>query len=200
MQHKKPETFEMLERFIDAYKDANGGATPSMKEIARNIGIAESTVSKYLKVMREKGIVECEGRKNIITRQSRRDAEGFCRVPVLGAVACGVPKLAAENIEEYIKLPVALFGRGEFFILRARGDSMINAGINDGDLVVVRQQNTADYNQIVVALMDDEATLKRYRPAPGHVVLHPENPNFDDIVVDECVIQGVAVKVIKDLL
>ena len=161
MQHKKPEYFEMLERFIDEYKDANGGATPSLKEIARNIGLAESTVSKYLKVMREKGIVECEGRKNIITKQSRRDAEGFCRVPVLGAVACGIPKLAEENIEEYIKLPVALFGRGNFFVLRARGESMINAGIDDGDLVVVRQQNTADYNQIVVALVDDESKMYR---------------------------------------
>lgn len=199
MQHKKPEYFEMLERFIDEYKDANGGATPSLKEIARNIGLAESTVSKYLKVMREKGIVECEGRKNIITKQSRRDAEGFCRVPVLGAVACGIPKLAEENIEEYIKLPVALFGRGNFFVLRARGESMINAGIDDGDLVVVRQQNTADYNQIVVALVDDEATLKRFRPADDHIVLHAENPTFDDIIVDHCIIQGVAVKVIKDL-
>ncbi len=76
---------------------------------------------------------------------------------------------------------------------------MINAGIDDGDLVVVRQQNTADYNQIVVALMDDEATLKRFRPAEDHIVLHPENPDMEDIIVDHCIIQGVAVKVIKDL-
>ena len=111
MQHKKPEYFEMLERFIDEYKDANGGATPSLKEIARNIGLAESTVSKYLKVMREKGIVECEGRKNIITKQSRRDAEGFCRVPVLGAVACGIPKLAEENMTQYpVALPLIMSG------------------------------------------------------------------------------------------
>ena len=199
MQHKKPETFEMLERFIDEYKDASGGATPSLKVIAKNLGIAESTVSKYLKVMRENGIIECEGRKNIITRQSRRDAEGFCRVPVLGAVACGIPKLAVENIEETIKLPVALFGRGSFFVLRASGASMINAGIDDGDLVVVRQQNTAEYNQIVVALVDDEATLKRFRPADGHIVLHAENPAFEDLTVDHCIIQGVAVKVIKNL-
>ena len=112
MQHKKPEYFEMLERFIDEFKDANGGATPSLKEIARNIGLAESTVSKYLKVMRGKGIVECEGRKNIITKQSRRDAEGFCRVPVLGAVACGIPKLAEENIEEYTPFQSTCPARG----------------------------------------------------------------------------------------
>ena len=121
-------------------------------------------------------------------------------VPVIGRVAAGQPILSEQNIEDTMPIPSRFVGTGNNFILTVHGDSMINAGINDGDLVVVRQQNTADYNQIVVALMDDEATLKRYRPAPGHVVLHPENPNFDDIVVDECVIQGVAVKVIKDLL
>ena len=77
---------------------------------------------------------------------------------------------------------------------------MINAGIADGDLVLVRLQDTADYNQIVVALIDDEATLKRFRPEGDRVVLHAENPNYDDIVVDRCAVQGVAVKVIKDLL
>ena len=77
---------------------------------------------------------------------------------------------------------------------------MINAGIADGDLVLVRQQDTAEYNQIVVALIDDEATLKRFRPEGDRVVLHAENPNYDDITVDHCAVQGVAVKVIKDLL
>ena len=121
-------------------------------------------------------------------------------VPVVGTVACGSPILAEENIEEYVTLPAALFGRGNFFLLRARGDSMINAGIADGDLVLVRQQDTAEYNQIAVALIDDEATLKRFRPEGDRVVLHAENPNYDDIVVDRCAVQGVAVKVIKDLL
>ena len=98
-----------------------------------------------------------------------------------------------------MQLPVSLFGKGEFYVLRAKGDSMIDAGIDDRDLVVVRQQNTADYNQIVVALIEDEATLKRYRPEADRVILHAENPEFEDIIVDSCAIQGVAVKVIKDL-
>ena len=76
---------------------------------------------------------------------------------------------------------------------------MINAGIDDGDLVVVRQQPTAQYDQIVVALVDDEATLKRFRPQLGCIYLHPENPSYDDIIVRDCIIQGVAVKVLKDL-
>ena len=87
------------------------------------------------------------------------------------------------------------------FILRAYGDSMIEAGIDDGDLVLIRQQNYADDGQIVVALMEDEATLKRFYPEPEkhRVRLHPENSAMEDIIVDNCVIQGVAVKVLKDL-
>ena len=123
------------------------------------------------------------------------------RVPVLGSIACGIPKFAEENIEEYVRLPVSLFGKGDFFILRAYGDSMIEAGIEDGDLVLIRQQNIADEGQIVVALIDDEATLKRFYPEPQkhRIRLHPENSHMDDIFVDHCEIQGVAVKVLKDL-
>ena len=94
-----------------------------------------------------------------------------------------------------------IFGKGNFFILRAYGDSMIEAGIDNGDLVLIRQQNYADEGQIVVALMEDEATLKRFYPEPKkhRIRLHPENSRMDDIYVDNCEIQGVAVKVLKDL-
>ena len=101
-----------------------------------------------------------------------------------------------------MRLPIALFGQGDFYILRANGDSMIDANINHGDLVVVRQQDYAEEGQIVVALIEDEATLKRYYPEPERqrVRLHPENPKLQDIYVDDCSIQGVAVKVLKDLI
>ena len=114
-------------------------------------------------------------------------------MPVLGSVSCGVPKFAEENIEEYVRLPVALFGRGEFFILRANGDSMIEANIDDGDLVLIRQQNYADEGQIVVALMEDEATLKRYYPEPEkrRVRLHPsEGHHCDGLHHSRCCSQG----------
>ena len=199
MRQKKTEYFELIERFIDDYQELNGGATPTLKLVGEHIGLSESSVYKYVTVMRQQGILECDGRKSIRTRKSLRDAGGVTRVPVLGRVACGLPILAEENIEEYVSLPVSLFGRGSFYFLRAKGESMIDAGIDDGDLVLVRQQSTADYNQIVVALIEDEATLKRYRPEPGRVILHAENPDYEDIVVESCLIQGVAVKVIKDL-
>ena len=199
MQHLNPENFRLLEEYIDDYRGVSGGRAPTVAEIADGVGLAKSTVSKYLRRMREDGRIHFEGHRSLVTRRMREETAGLCRVPVLGAVACGLPILAEENVEEYVSLPVALFGRGDFYLLRAKGDSMTGAGIEDGDLVLIRQQSTAEYNQIVVALLDEEATLKRFRPERDGVRLHAENPNYDDILTDRCVLQGVAVKVIKDL-
>ena len=200
MQHMNTENFALIEEYVNDYRDASGGCSPTLAEIAEGLGLAKSTVSKYLKRMKADGRVDFSGHRSIVTGRMRRDAEGLCSVPLLGTVACGLPILAEENIESYVRLPVALFGRGEFYLLHAKGDSMTGAGIEDGDLVLVRRQDTADYNQIVVALLDGEATLKRFRPERGRVRLHAENPRYDDILADDCVIQGVAVKIIKDLV
>jgi len=199
VQKMNPEYFQLIETFVNNYVDYNGGSTPSFLEIANAVGIAKSTAAKYVNYMKEHDMLQFSGRRNITTKQMERDAQNPDRHPVLGRVSCGIPKLAEENIEEYVKLPVALFGKGQFFILQASGDSMINAGIEDGDYVVIRQQSTAEYNQIVVALVDDDATLKRFRPQSDHIVLHPENPRYDDIIVPDCIIQGVAYKVIKNV-
>ena len=197
MQHKKTEYFGMIENCINSYWDEYG-CSPTQGEIARIMGIDTATISRYLMHMRKNGMISYSGHRNITTRQSGRDA-AMIRVPVLGSVSCGIPKYAEENIEEYVKLPEVIFGRGDFFFLRAWGDSMINAGIDDGDLVLCRLQNTAEYNQIVVAIVGDEATLKRFRPENGRVILHPENSAYPDIIATDCQIQGVAVKIIKNL-
>jgi len=197
MQYKKPEYCAMIEDYINSFRNRQG-STPSVRQIASGVGLAVGTVSKYLSYMRENGVLDYDGHRNITTRKSK-GLMNMLYVPLLGSVSCGIPKFAEENIDEYVCLPESLFGRGEFFLLRARGDSMIGAGIEDGDLVLIRQQSTADYNQIVVALVDDEATLKRFRPKENHICLHPENKRYEDIIVDSCLIQGVAVKVIKDL-
>ena len=198
MQHKKAEYFAAIESFIDRYRELEG-TSPSTYEIAEGVGLSQSTVAKYLKTMREQGVVSYAGHRSVATSASRAEAEMFCRAPLLGRVSCGIPKLAEENIEEYVRLPIPIFGRGDFFVLRANGDSMTGAGIDDGDLIVVRRQNTADYNDIAVALVDDDATLKRFRPMEDGIHLHAENPAYDDVVVDTCIVQGVAVKVIKEL-
>ena len=118
---------------------------------------------------------------------------------LIGEVKAGFPSPADDFREKLDLVGLLVRHSASTFFFRIDGVSMVDAGIDDGDLVVVRQQDTADYNQIVVALLEDEATLKRYRPEAGRVVLHAENPDFEDIVVDYCAIQGVAVKVIKDL-
>lgn len=198
MRSKNPAYFELLIRFIDDYID-NYGRSPSTQEIASGTGLSPATVSRYLSRMREDGIIDYSGHRNIVTK--RNSAIETNAVPVLGSVSCGIPKFAEENIEEYVKLPVSLFGKGDFFLLRASGNSMIEAGIDSGDLVLVRRQDYAAPGQIVVALMEEEATLKRYYPEPqnGYIRLHPENKDMVDIIVDSCLIQGVAVHVIKEL-
>ena len=201
MRTKSPETMKKIEDFINDYTVKNG-VSPTVREIRDGVGLALGTVSRYLSFMRENGMLDYTGCRNITTREAKLTQRETTRVPVLGAVSCGVPKFAEENIEEYVRLPVSLFGRGEFFILKANGNSMIEANIEDGDLVVIRQQNYADEGDIVVALMEDEATLKRYYPEPEkrRVRLHPENSSMKDIIVRDCIIQGVAVKVLKDLV
>ena len=201
MRRKNQEYFTLLERFIDSYTDSQG-VSPSTREIAAGTGLSLATVSRYLSYLRENGMIDYVGHRNIITQRKRMTATGSNRVPLLGAVSCGIPKFAEGNIEEYVQLPTAIFGKGPYFLLRASGDSMIEAGINDGDLVLVRQQDHADPGQIVVALIgEDEATLKRFYPEPskGIIRLHPENSALDDIIVESCAIQGVAVHAVKSL-
>ena len=197
MRSKSRALMSAIETFVGDYIDARG-ISPTMQEIADGVGSSKPTVQRYITQMCEEGTLSFSGYRTVSSTKTRAQA---VRVPVLGRVACGIPKFAEENIEDYIRLPVALFGKGDFFILRADGDSMIEAGIEDGDLVLIRRQEKADRGQIVVALMGDEATLKRYYPEPEkrQIRLHPENSSMEDIVVDNCVIQGVAVKVIKDL-
>ena len=201
MRSKNKEYFDLIEGFVDSYMDSYG-ISPSTREIATGTGLSTATVSRYMSYMREQGMIDYVGQRNIITKRKRISSTSSISVPLLGAVSCGIPKFAEGNIEEYVQLPVALFGKGDFFLLRANGDSMIEAGINHDDLVLVRCQDYATPGQIVVALIgDDEATLKRFYPEPerGIIRLHPENHKLEDIIVENCVIQGVAVQVLKEL-
>lgn len=200
MRTKNSEYFIQIEEFIKEYYEKNG-ISPSMREISQKVGISCATVQRYLSTMRDEGRIKYSGHRSIMSSQSVRDFREILKVPVLGRVSCGLPKYAEENIEEYINLPTSIFGNGNFYILYASGDSMIEAGINDGDMVLIRVQNTAEVGDIVVALIDDEVTLKRYYPDPVHkrIRLHPENRSMKDIIVSDCIVQGVAVKLIKDL-
>lgn len=196
---KKPTYLGFLVQFIDDYI-ASHGRSPSTHEIANSTGLSLSTFFRYLSHMRENGMINYVGQRNIITHRKRMTSTEINKVPLLGAVSCGNPQFAEGNIAEYVYLPTSLLGKGDFFLLRASGDSMIDAGIDDGDLVLVRHQGHADPGQIVVALIgEDEATIKRFLPeqAKGVIRLHPENSALEDIIVKNCSIQGVAIQVIK---
>lgn len=201
MRTKNPEYYAEIENYIDNYRELNGGS-PCVREIAAGTGIPKTTVSRYLQEMKKNGTLDYNGHRNIVTRKARELSGKMVRIPVLGAVSCGLPKFAEENIEDYYYMPEELLGSGRFYYLRASGDSMIEAGIQDGDTVLIRQQPTAEPGQIVVALVGpDEATMKRFYPEPDkhRIRLHPENRTMEDIYVDNCEIQGVAVKLMRDI-
>ena len=197
MRSKDKTLMAAIEKFVCDFTDKTG-ISPTMQEVADGVGSSKATVQRYIAQLCEDGVLDYSGYRTMTSTKTKMQA---VRVPVLGTIACGIPKFAEENIEEYVRLPVALFGQGNFFILRAYGDSMVEAGIDDGDLVLIRQQNYADEGQIVVALIEDDATLKRFYPEPenGIIRLHPENHTMEDIIVENCIIQGVAMKVLKDL-
>ncbi|MBS5842864.1 MAG: transcriptional repressor LexA [Clostridiales bacterium] len=187
---------KFTEEFYIAYK-----RQPSLREISEGLEIGKTTVYRYLHAMNDEGMLMYNGTDGVVTDLIRRVSSGSATVAVLGNVSCGIPKYAEENIDTYLELPRQMLGDGNFFILRASGDSMVEAGIEDGDFVVIRQQSTAEEGDIVVALLDDEATLKTYYRDNKRkcIRLHPENRKYKDILTEAVIIQGVAIKIIKDL-
>ena len=176
------------------------GQSPSTTKIAEAVGVSRGTAYKYLVAMNDNGMIEYDG-QDIQTPVTKKLNKDTSQTAIVGSVPCGSPQYEEENIEEYISLPTAIFGKGDFFILRTSGQSMIEAGIDDGDLVVVKKQVEANEGDIVVALVDNQNTLKRYFRDDENqkIILHPENKRMKDIIVDECCIQGVACHIIKEL-
>lgn len=199
MRSKSQELMDEILKFAEEYYLDNGHS-PATSAIAAGLNISRATAYRYLVEMNDRGMVEYDGQE-IHTAVTRKLNNEINRTAIVGSIPCGSPQYEEENIEEYISLPTAIFGKGDFFILRASGQSMIEAGIDDGDLVVVRKQNFADEGDIIVALVDNQNTLKRfYRDEENKkVILHPENKRMKDIVVDGCYIQGAACHVIKAL-
>ena len=158
------------------------GYPPSVREIGEAVGLkSPSTVPGHLRHLEEAGVIEKgagKGRAITLTEPPVEAQED--RVPIVGNVAAGSPILAEECIEDYLTFDTG--GRsGEYFALRVRGESMINAGILPGDLVVVRRQQTANNGEIVVAMIEDEATVKRFSKRDGHIWLLPENDAYSPI-------------------
>lgn len=209
MRQKNDERKMEVYRFVTDFMKERG-VCPTTQEIGDTLGMAKSTVSKYMNRLMDDGLIEKYGRYQTILTDSSDSVvlpSDYVMMPVVGSIACGQPILAIEEVEEYIPINVGLLGYGEYFGLIARGDSMIEAGICDGDTVYVRKQSTAIDGEIVVAMVEDEfsdgwsATLKRfYRDMKnGRYILHPENSMLEDIIVDKVHVVGVAVRVLKNL-
>ncbi len=120
---------------------------------------------------------------------------------VFGHVPCGSPNFIDDNIEGFLEIPKSMLVQGDFFVLRAKGDCMVDAGIKTGDLIIIKRQSTAEDGQIVVARLGNDVTLKKYYKleTDKRIMLHPENEKYQDIVIRDCDIMGVAVKIITDL-
>lgn len=185
-----------MQEYITEYQREHG-LSPSYRSIKQYLNMSSlNLVQRYVLELEKKGRIERTDIGNIKT-PFKWERKGTTMALLVGDIACGDPTAEEENIEANIALPNAIFGSGQLFMLRAKGDSMINAGIEEGDLLVVRKQNTADDGEIVVALTDGRNTLKKIYHKNGKIILHPENPKLKDIIANDCEVQGVLVSCIK---
>ena len=171
------------------------GYPPSVREIGEAVGLSSSsTVHGYLKKLEERGYLRRDVNKTraieVLDPDGRKNSAELLEIPLLGQVAAGLPLLAEENWEDTFTLPAFFAGNGDLFMLTVKGDSMIEAGILDGDLVLVRQQPSANNGDIVVALLGEEATVKRYYKEKGRIRLQPENQAFEPIYTKEAKLLG----------
>lgn len=179
------------------------GYAPSVREIGEAVGLkSTSTVHGHLTRLEKKGLLHRDAMKPRAMGLSgnenvHKDARGIQSIPVIGRVAAGSPILAEQNIEEEIELPEEFVGDGEHFILKVRGTSMIQAGILNNDYIVVRRQPNANNGDIVVALVEDEATVKRFFKENGVFRLQPENDSMAPIIVREVTILGKVVSLLR---
>ena len=211
--------------FIKSYSDEHG-YPPSVREIGAAVGLASpSTVHMHLKVLEEQGLIKRDSKKprtievmskregdDTIEVMSKREGDdqplasvsqdvdhNVIRLPLVGRVAAGTPILAEQNIEDTLSLPTSIVSDASSFILRVRGESMINAGIFDGDYIVVKEQQDAHDGEIVVALIDDSATVKTFYRERDRIRLQPENDAMEPIYVDNPVILGRVTALIRSI-
>jgi len=208
---KMSEKQKNIYRYIVDYIETNN-YPPSVREIGEAAGLSStSTVHGYLQRLEKRGLIKRDESKsraisivnNIdhsMTQDSKKEIDDdMVSIPVVGEVTAGVPILAHENIEEYLTLPRSIATHDDSFVLNVRGESMINAGILDGDKIIVRKQNWAQNGDIVVALIEDEATVKTFYFDDDHIRLQPENDAYEPIRVREVNILGKVIGVFRIL-
>ena len=211
MRRKDPNSLNKREKailkFIEKHISANG-YPPSVREIGKAVDLrSTATVHGYLSALEMKGYIKKEnqkGRTLKLIKGGADDSQGtqevigknaysqkeLVDVPVIGKITAGEPILAVENVTDTFPIPIDFVGNSESFMLTVRGESMIEAGILDGDYILVKKQDTARNGEIVVALIEDEATVKTFYKENGHIRLQPENSTMDPIIVPDCKILG----------
>lgn len=183
ISEKQKQIFEFIKERIASY-----GTAPSVREIGSAVGLKSTSSVQYnLNALEDAGYIKRDANLKRTIRIAG-SAESVKHIPLIGTVTAGVPILATQQIEDYIALS-GVTGNN-LFALHIKGDSMINAGIYDGDIVIVEQCPVADNGEIVVALIDEEATVKRFYKEKGHFRLQPENDKYEPIIVEECTILG----------
>jgi len=200
--------------FICAYTDEHG-YPPSVREIGSAVGLASpSTVHMHLKGLQERGLIKRDSKKprtiEVVGTEEESVSSPLAKItqdldsnsislPLLGQVAAGIPILAEQNVEESLTLPTSLVGDSSSFVLRVHGQSMVNVGILDGDLIVVREQRDARDGEIVVALIDDSATVKRFYREDGRIRLQPENDAMEPIYATNPIILGKVCALVRSI-
>jgi repressor LexA len=193
--------------FIKSSSDSQGYA-PSMREIGDAAGLNSPASVKYqLDILEEKGFIrrdENRGRAMEVVLPDHMTGESASTdktrfIPLVGSIAAGVPITADQQVEETLPLPESLVGKGDLFMLKVKGESMIDAAICDGDYVVIRQQKDANNGEIVAAMIDGEATVKTFSRKGGHIWLLPANDNFAPIDGDQCEILGKVTAVLRSI-
>ena len=200
-------------KFIEKQIRANS-YPPSVREIGKAVGLSSTaTVHGYLAKLEEKRYIKKESQKGrtlrllkgILKEEKKPETKEvytsreMVDVPVIGKITAGAPILAVENVTDTFPIPVDFVGNSESFMLTVSGESMIEAGILDGDYILVKKQNTANNGEIVVALIEDEATVKTFYKEKGHIRLQPENSTMDPIIVPNCEILGKVAGVFRKM-
>lgn len=192
---KKNELSEKLDsvyKFTSDYINDNG-FPPSVREICSKLNIkSTATAYSYIEKLRKKGLLDKSPMKKRALKLSQTILSNQGQIPLVGTVRAGTPIFAVENLDGYYPLPPDFIGsKDDFFALRVSGDSMINAGIYDKDVIIIKKQNYAENGEIVVALVDDSATVKRFYLGKNKVILHPENDEMEDLIFDDAKILGI---------
>ncbi len=178
------------------------GYPPTVREICETVHLkSTSSVHSHLETLEKNGYIRKDPTKTraieIIDDQFNFNRREMVNIPIVGRVAAGEPLLAQQNIEDYYPIPVEMLPNAELFMLKVRGDSMVNMGIYENDYIVVARQSAAQNGDVVVALVEDSATVKRFYKENGHYRLQPENDFMDPIIVDQCEILGKVVSLIR---